>query len=245
MKYLLAARGRNILMHDAVNVFWKTITVYVVLVILARLLGKKLLSQMTFSEFVIGITMGTIAGAFVVEQIEGVWVLLSPAILTIVTMGLTFLNIKCITLRKLVEGEPVTVIENGKILEKKMQKTRYNLSQLEMQLREKGIFDISEVEFAVLEPHGQLSILKKSQHLPVTMKDLGKPTPYKGLATDIIMHGDVFEENLRWHNLDFGWLYNELHNRGISNIKNVTLATLQPDGSLYIDVTEDNQKNHL
>ena len=229
-------------MHDAVNVFWKTITIFVVLVILARVLGKKLLSQMTFSEFVIGITMGTIAGAFVVEQVKGPWVLLSPAILTIVTLGLTFLNLKCITLRKLVEGDPVTVIENGKILEKQMQKTRYNLSQLEMQLREKGIFDISEVEFAVLEPHGQLSVLKKSQNLPVTMKDIGKPTPYKGLATDIIMDGDVIEKNLKRHNLDFAWLYKELYYRGINDIKKVTLATLQPDGTLYTDVTEDNQE---
>ncbi|MFZ5639274.1 MAG: DUF421 domain-containing protein [Bacillota bacterium] len=73
-------------------------------------------------------------------------------------------------LRKLLEGEPLIIVQNGKIFEKNMRKIRYNIDDLLMQLREKDVFDLSEVEFAIIEPHGKLSVLKKSQHLPVTPK---------------------------------------------------------------------------
>jgi len=134
----------------------------------------------------------------------------------------------------------VIVIQNGKILEDNMLKSRYNLNHLEMQLREKDIFDITEVEFAVLEPHGALSILKKSQHLPVTMKDLNKPTPYKGMAFVIIKDGKVIDENLKENNLNFGWLYDELKKKGIERTTDVVYASLQSDGTLYTDIRPDN-----
>lgn len=79
-----------------------------------------------------------------------------------------------------------------------------------MQLRNKDIFDITQVEFAVVEGHGQLSVLKKSQFLHVSAKDLGLPTNYKGMASEIIIRGDVIEQYLRQNKLDFRWLYQEL-----------------------------------
>lgn len=226
-------------MEDIFKVLWHTVFTFIMLVLLSRIIGKKLLSQMTFFDFVIGIVMGTVAGAFVVSEVQGIWVMLSPPILTVLVLATAFLTVKSLPARKLLEGEPVVVIQNGKILEKNMLKLRYHLSDLEMQLRERGVFNISEVEFAVLEPHGYLSVLKKSQNLPVTMKDLGKPTRYKGMASEIILDGDVMEQNLKQNNLSFGWLYDELRKRGIERITDVVYANLQTDGTLYTDVRED------
>jgi len=102
------------------------------------------------------------------------------------------------------------VIMNGKIMEDAMRKLRYRTSELLEQLRQKDVFDISQVEFAVLEINGQLSVLKKSQHQPVTPKDLNIPTVYQGIATELIFDGVVdqagalmeLEEAARhWHNL--------------------------------------------
>ncbi|PRX30498.1 uncharacterized membrane protein YcaP (DUF421 family) [Orenia metallireducens] len=223
-------------MPEYIEVIWKTMVVFLILAILTRLIGRKLLEQITFFEFVTGVTIGTVAGAYIVNAIKGAWVLLSPVIFTVCTIGLGFISLKSLRIRKLVEGEPVVIIQNGKILEENMFKARYNLDQLEMQLRNKNIFDFNEVEFAILEPTGQLSVLKKTPFLSATLKDLNLSTNYKGVATEIIKDGDVLEQNLKQNNLDFSWLYNQLRDKGINDISKVMLAMLNTDGTLYIDL---------
>lgn len=217
-----------------------SLIVFVLLITLTRIIGKKLLAQMTFFDFVIGITIGTIGGAFVTTEVRGFYVLLSPAVLTLAVVLTGYLTIKSEPARKLLEGEPLVLIQNGKIYEKNMKKIRYHLDDLLMQLREKNVFDLSEVEFAVLEPHGKLSVLKKSQNLPVTPKDLGISTIYKGLSSEIIRDGQIVEQNLRQNNLTHQWLLDELSRRNIKRVEDVFLATLSADGKLYVDLRRDN-----
>ncbi len=226
-------------MKEYIEAIWKTITIFGMLVILTRIVGRKLLAQITFFDFVTGVTIGTIAGAYVVNEVKGHAVLLSPVILVICTLGLGFLTVKNLKLRKLFKGEPIVIIQNGKILEENMLKSRYTLDALEMQLRENKIFDINEVEFAVLEANGKLSVLKKTPYNPVTPKDLNLKTNYKGLATEIIKDGDVLDQNLKQNSLDINWLYKELHQQGIDDISKVMLASLNTDGSLYIDLKNE------
>jgi uncharacterized membrane protein YcaP (DUF421 family) len=222
------------------RVIYHSLIVFVLLVILARLIGKKLLSQMTFFDFVIGVTIGTVGGAFITMEIRGFYVLLSPIILTTAVLLSGYLALKNVTFRKLIEGEPIVLIQNGKIYEKNMKKVRYNTDDLLAQLREKNVFDTGEVEFAILEPHGKLSVLKKSQHLPLTPKDLGISTPYKGVSSEIVRDGRIVEQNLRQNNLTHEWLYNELFSRDIKNIRDVFLAILSTDGNLFVDLHKDN-----
>ncbi|OCL26938.1 hypothetical protein U472_05475 [Orenia metallireducens] len=226
-------------MKEYLEAVWTTLIIFVLLVVLTRLVGRKLLAQITFFDFVTGVTIGTIAGAYVVNEVKGNAVLLSPVILVICTLGLGYWTVENLKIRKLVKGEPVVIIQNGKILEKNMFKSRYTLDALEMQLREKDVFDINEVEFAILEPDGELSVLKKTPYNPLTPKDLKLDTEYKGLATEIIKDGEVLEQNLEQNNLDFNWLYQELHAQGIANIQKVMLASLNTDGSLYIDLKDE------
>ncbi len=227
-------------MHPALLVLETTIVVYILLLVSTRVIGKKLLEQMTFFDFVTGVTIGTITGAFVVNNAKGYWVLLSPVYLTLLVIATGFLSFFSLRARKIVQGEPVVIIQNGKILEKNMRKLRYNLDDLEKQLRSAGTFDIGEVEFAVLETHGKLSVLKKSQYLPVTPADLNLSTGYKGLASEIIKDGVVLDQNLRQNHLDFAWLYRELGKAGVNDISDVVLASLQTDGTLWLDVKQDN-----
>ncbi len=216
-----------------------SLVVFIMLVILFRFIGKKFLAQMTFFDFVTGITIGTIGGAYVTTEVKGSYVLVGPVILTLLVVITGYLTLKSVPARKLIEGEPLVMIQNGKILENNMRKMRYNLDDLMMQLREKDIFDLGEVEFAVLETHGQLSVLKKSQHLPLTPEDLNKSTSYKGISSEIIRDGKIVEQNLKQNNLTHEWLYNELSSRKINNIRDVFLATLSTDGNLYVDLRED------
>lgn len=236
--HLVIEHNKN--MEQLWLVTWKSALVFVMLMVLTRVIGKKLLSQLTFFDFVIGITIGTIGGAYVVVMVKGMWVLLSPIILTVLTFLFGLISLKHLGFRKLIEGEPVVVIQNGKLFEKNMAKLRYHIDDLEMQLREKGIFNFGEVEFAVLEPHGQLSVLKKSQNLPVTPQDLGIHTKYKGMATELIKDGDLLKQNLSQNNLSEKWLFDELKKQNITNLSEVIYAALNTDGALFIDKKNDN-----
>jgi len=223
-------------------VAWKSVLIFIVLVILTRLIGKKLLSQMTYFDFVVGITIGTISATYITIAVKGMWVLISPVLMTFLTVLLGYITTKSLTTRKILEGEPVVVMQNGKILEKNMLKLRYHIDDLEMQLRDKGVFDFGQVEFAILEPHGQLSVLKKSQFNPVTPKDLNLSTGYQGLASEIIKDGQILKQNLKQNNLTLDWLYQKLREQNINDVSSVFYASLNTDGSLYVDLRDDSLK---
>ena len=217
----------------------KTLLVYVVLLGVSRLIGRKLLEQLTYFDFVTAITIGSVTGTYISDVVDGPITLLSPVVLGGLVFGTGYLTFSSLTARKMIEGEPVLVIQNGKILEKNMSGNRYNVGHLMTQLRGQGVFDLREVEFAVLEPTGKLSVLKRSQNLPVTSGDLGLSTPYKGVPSEIIKQGRVLHQNLARNNLSFNWLYNELAKQGSPPLENIFLATLNTDGSLFLDVRQD------
>ena len=224
-------------MDQLILVIWKSALIFAILVVLARCIGRKLLAQMSYFDFTIGITIGTIAGSYVVQMIEGMWVLISPVLLAALAIGFDFLHLKSIRLRKFTEGEPVIVIQNGNILNNNMRKLKYHIGNLEAQLRDKGIFDFHEIEYAILEPHGQLSVLKKPQHLPVTPDVMNITVPYKGMSTEIIKDGKVLEQNLHQLRLPHEWLVNELGRQNI-NEGDVFYAAVNSSKELYISLKE-------
>ncbi|MGE5422829.1 MAG: DUF421 domain-containing protein, partial [Ignavibacteriales bacterium] len=145
-------------------------------------------------------------------------------------------------LRKLIEGEPTVVIHNGKILEHNMRKMRYNMDNLLTQLRDKNVFNIGDVEFAILESNGGLSILLKSQKRPLQPSDLNLTTNYEGMSSEIIVDGLVIYQNLKQNKLDEQWLISELKKRGYNSPRQIMFASLASDGNLYIDERTDRTK---
>ncbi|RYD03428.1 hypothetical protein N752_19815 [Desulforamulus aquiferis] len=143
-------------------------------------------------------------------------------------------------LRKILYGTPQIIIENGRLLKHEMRASRYNLDDLLSQLREKGYYGIQDVEYAILEPSGRLSVLPKSQKRPVTPADLGIQTDYEGLPSVLVMDGDILKENLNKVNLDEQWLKDKLKEMGL-NPEKVLLATLNTQGQLLIDCQNDNR----
>ncbi len=124
-----------------------------------------------------------------------------------------------------------------------MAKLRYNLDDLTIQLRSKDAFNVANVEFAVLEPNGQLSVLLKSQKQTVTAEDLQLPTNYEGVPTELIEDGEIIHANLRQLHLDQQWLMVELRKQGIYDVQQVTFASLDSSGKLYIDKVQDHLIN--
>ena len=161
----------------------------------------------------------------------------------IAVLAIQFVTIKWRYASKYIDGEPTVVIMNGMIMEDAMKKMRYRISDLTEQLRDKGIFDMSLVEFAILETSGKLTVLKKSQYQPVTPKDLNIKTKYNGVSTELIYDGVVVENNLKQVNRDRKWLEKELKKSGVNRVSEVFFAELETSGKLYIDKYKDHIKN--
>ncbi|MCR4427580.1 MAG: DUF421 domain-containing protein [Firmicutes bacterium] len=137
-------------------------------------------------------------------------------------------------LERLLTHSPAVLVQNGTIIKSNLFRNRYTVDNLLSRLREKDVFDLSEVEFAVLEPSGNLSVLDKNQNLPVTPKDLGLSTQYKGLATPVVIEGQVQRKELASLHLTEDWLIRELKSNGYSGPDQVFLAMTNTQGELYV-----------
>lgn len=149
-----------------------------------------------------------------------------------------FISLKSEKARKLVAGDPTVVIENGKILEHNMKKMRYTLDYLNQQLRQKDIFSIDEVHYALVENNGLLSVKKKEQHLNITRKDLNIYKSEIKLPVELIMDGEILKDNFTENNISLNWLHEELKLRNL-NVGEVVYALLTSSNKLYIDTHDD------
>lgn len=223
-------------MHTILETSLRTIIGFTVLLVLTRLLGKKLLGQLTFFTYITGIAMGNIAGDMVVHRdiklIDGV----SGLILwTALTFLVEFVSLKSSGARVLLDGEPTIVIKKGVIMQKELAAQRLNMDDLTMLLRNNNIFSIQDVDFAILEPNGRLSVLKKTMLEAVTKKDMQlQPENRIYLPTEIIVDGRVVQKNLKELNLDNEWVVQQISQAGINSVEEVFFAELQSEGSLYI-----------
>ncbi|MCB2289795.1 DUF421 domain-containing protein [Clostridium sp. CS001] len=139
-------------------------------------------------------------------------------------------------------GEPLILIKNGMVNDISLKKARYNIEDLLMQLRKKDIFDLSEVEFALLEVDGELSVLKKAPYNTVTLKDLKISTPYKGLTLNLIINGRIIESNLALAEKDRSWLEEQLYLKNVKDITDIIFAGFTSGGQLEV-ITKNNSKD--
>lgn len=209
------------------------------LLMLIRLIGKQQVSQLTFFDYVVGITIGSMASTLSIQLNENLTATLIGMITwTVLAILVAILGIRSAQIEKVIVGEPEIVIQNGKIIEKNLKKNRIPISELLSELRVQGVFSIEDVEFALIEPNGKVSVLKKSQKQPITPSDLNIPTQYEGLPTVLIMDGVVQEKALKSLNLTKAWLYHQLEKENIKDTE-VSLAQLDTKGNLYVDLKGD------
>ncbi|WP_309271791.1 DUF421 domain-containing protein [Paenibacillus sp.] len=221
--------------------FWemilRTTFTFFVLLTLTRLIGEKQLGHLTFFDYVTGITIGSVAAEIVVRKdtpfFNGMISLIWWVILAIL---ISYVSLKSSKARVLMDGQPKIIIKEGKIMRETLKSTRLNMDDLSMMLREKDVFSIQDVRYAILEPDGKISVLKKEFKQPITKGDLNIPTPiFTNLPSGIISDGKIVKKNLKELNLDEHWLYQELQNKGIHSADEVFYAEVQSDGSLFVD----------
>jgi uncharacterized membrane protein YcaP (DUF421 family) len=149
-----------------------------------------------------------------------------------------FLSLKSKTFRDIVEGRGTVLIKDGKILEENLKKEKYTIDELSALLRQKDIFRVADVEFAVLEPRGNLSALLKKENRPLTPKDLQMKTANEKEPQTIIMDGKILDEPLRSAGKSRGWLQTELEKLEVT-LDNVFLGQVDTYGELTIDIYDD------
>lgn len=212
---------------------------YLILLASVRIMGKREIGALSPSDLVVAILIAELASVPIDNPNMPLWHGIAP-ILAIVAMQILFSygSMRYLRLRYFLEGTPAVVIKNGEIIQSVMRQNRYNLDDLMQQLREKGWPDPADVEFAVLETNGSLSVIPKSQHRPVSPADLGIETAYEGLPHIFIRDGRVDDKALQECGLDRKWLENELRKRQMGSSAEVFLAVLNSKGELYVQKKE-------
>ncbi len=227
-------------MNESLVTMVRGIIAFVSLLIFARVLGKQQIAELTFFEYVLGITIGSIASTMTVDLSIKIF----PQFVGLLTWVGAVLVTQWITIRwrnqsKLINGEPTIVVMEGKIMEDAMRKLRYRLSDLTEQLRIEGVFNLDEVQYAVLEASGQLSVLKKPQNMPVTLQDLQLIGKNRGMDVELIYGGVIIEQNLKQTGVTREWLIERLSAEGFRDPSEIFIATIDTNRKLYIDGYQD------
>ncbi|WP_332635000.1 DUF421 domain-containing protein [Halalkalibacter flavus] len=189
------------------------------LLALTRIMGRKEISQMTFFNFVSGIAIGTIGASLAIDPSLSIRNgLIALVGWTLITIFLGYIDIKSKKVREVIEGQPRILIKKGQIMEDEMRKVHLDIDALNALLRQKNVFAVSDVDYAILETDGNLSVMKKEPNQPVLKSDLGiqNPTP-------------------NTYPINTEWLEQQLRLSGINSISDVFYAEVQKDGTLYID----------
>lgn len=216
----------NINFSELMNVILRALISLVTLFLVTKILGKKQVSQLSLFDYVIGISIGNFAAEMTInlesDELYGVIaVLLFGGIAYLVSLS----TMKSMRLRRFFMGTPTILIEHGKLIEKNFKKVKYDVNDMLEQCRVNGYFDISEIEYAIVEVNGELSILPKEENRPITLKDMQIKASKVGLCANVIIDGNIMIKNLESINKDKKWLLKEMKIKG-KNLDDILLATV-------------------
>ncbi|MBT2727659.1 DUF421 domain-containing protein [Bacillus sp. ISL-75] len=216
---------------------------FITLLALTRVMGRKEISQMTFYNFASAISIGTLGASLAIDPsisiTNGLIALIAWSAFTVIT---GFLDLKSSKFRLAVQGEPVILIKKGKIMDQELHKARLDLDALNSLLRKKNIFAVADVNYAIFETDGSLSVMKKESMQNLTKGDMNLNQKYDNvppISTSVIADGEINQKNLEKLHLNKKWLEQQLKQSGIDSISDVFYAEVQKDGTLFIDAKND------
>lgn len=229
-------------MSEWLEVIVRTLFAVIVLFFLTKLLGKRQVSQLSFFEYITGITVGSLA-AYISLDTDKHWHLglIALGVWVACSLGIEYLLIKSKKARDFIDFKSTVLIKDGKILEDHLKKERLSTDELLEELRKKDVFNISEVEFAIMESDGAINVLLKRENQPLTPKHLGVTVAPEKESQAVIMDGKILDKPLETLNLSRSWLQGELEKLGLT-VDNVFLGQVDSYGELTVDLYADNFK---
>lgn len=228
------------------EIILQTFLAFFTILIITRLLGRQQISQLSLHEYINGITFGSIAATLATDLDQHTYQHLIGLILFGVLTGLvSYISIKNRKFRKIISGEPILVIQHGKILEANLKRAKYSIDEFNELLREKDCFSPSDVEYGILEKNGKLSVIKSETKREVTLGDIGiVPKEQASISTEIIIGGQIIYQNLEKRELTGKELINQLKCFNVKRIEEVMYASIDENGKLYVDKFDDNIKDN-
>jgi hypothetical protein len=220
-------------------IFVRTVILYFAILISMRIMGKRQLGEMEISEFIVAALIADLAAT----PLQDIGIPLLNGLVPIIIMFcfeiiIAGLNMRSIKLRKLTYGRPEIIIRNGRIIREAMQKNRFTLDELMQELRAQGLTDTAQVEYAILETNGQLSIILKSGDQPATASQMGVVGDDVSYAHIIINEGRILDNNLELLGRDRRWLSNELKRQNFRSADEVYILTLSESGRVFCQAKE-------
>ncbi len=216
----------------------RTLILYIMVIIAMRIMGKRQIGELQPSELVVAIMISDLASV----PMQTIDIPLLTGIIPVFTLiiaeiSMSFLTLKSKKARKFITGEPSVIIYKGHINEQEMERLRFNMNDLIEELRMNNYPDIADIEAAVLETNGQISIIPKPYARTVTVRDLDIKNPYKeGLAYILISDGELNKNELKRSGKSEDWLQRELKKQNIDKINSVFIASLDMENQLYIQL---------
>lgn len=229
----------NVNMVEILDVILRALISLIALFSVTKLLGKKQVSQLSLFDYVIGISIGNFAAEMTTDlDLPYTHGVVAVLIFGLVAYLVSVFTMKSISLRRFFIGTPTVLIQEGKILMKGLKQVKFDVNDLLEECRGNGYFDISQIEYALMEANGKLSILPKGENFPVTIKDMNIKPEKQSLCANVIIDGKIMHTNLKNMNKDKKWLVQELKIKGYKTFENILLATL--DNNEKVTVYEKN-----
>ena len=222
--------------------FIRAIILYIVVLIVMRLMGKREIGQLQPFELAISIMIADLASVPMSELgiplTSGIVPILA---LLVIYMIISILNMKSVNFRKIMSGKPAILIYRGKIDEKALRKESITINELQERLRVDNIFNLGDVEYAILETNGELTVIQKPEKRTLTPQDLNISPDYEGIPYDLVVEGKVMHENLKSIGKDEIWLKKQLK-KFDAKIENTLVATIDGKGQFFCQKKENSQK---
>ncbi len=220
---------------DYLTIAFRVVTAMGLILFLVLKTGRRKIGELPVYDFLSVIVVGSVIGADIAEpdvaHLPTLFAVLLIVVLQYLVSCLLINNKKAA--RKITFG-PTVIIQNGQFIKSNMERLKYPIENVLMALREKDVFDLNEVEYAIVEGSGGISVLKKAQFLPVTPSDMKLPPESKGLSIPVIIDGNLVDDNLKQLGHDKAWLVLQLEQTGIHNFSDVFYADCSPEGKMYV-----------
>ena len=227
-------------MGNILDIIIRSIVSLVVLFLITELMGKKQISQLNLFDYIIGISIGSIAASLSVDDsinyLDGT---LAIVVYGVFATLVSFVTAKSIVLRRFFIGTPLVLMNDGKIMYGNLKKGKIDINDFLQIARESGYYDISEINCSILEPSGKISFLPKSKFLPATPNDHKLKVSENGFVSNLIIDGNIMEKNLKNIGKDEKWLITRLKKMGFSEIEHILLAICDNKEQLTVYLKED------
>lgn len=225
----------NISFNDIFKIILLSVFSEIILFILSKLMGNKEMSQLSMFDYIIGITIGSIA-AEMATSLENNFMepLIAMSVYALISIAISIVSYKSIKFRRLIYGNSLILLDNGELYKKNFKTAKLDINEFLEQCRTNGFFNLNDIQTAILESNGKISFLPKYAKKPLSPEDMNLPSQIATVLINVIIDGHVLQENLEHSGHDLIWLYKELGKQNISDISEVLLATCDNNGNLSV-----------